>query len=234
MAQSILGIETCSEDCSVAVIYQGKTLQLLSNEPRGHADNVLPMVDQLLADFHIKLADLDAIAFTRGPGAFTGVRIGTSVAQGLSLATGLPLIAVSSLAVLAQGSYRETGLTNCLAALDARMSEVYFGIYQLNSSNIMVATQDDQVASAEGLLCGNESSLSNDINKWQAQGPGWHNYSDVMKTRFKDWSLSWPEKLFNPKASDLLTLAQWHFERGELLDPADALPIYIRDQVVRT
>ena len=205
----------------------------MSDEPRGHADNVLPMIRQLLDKFQIGLSNLDCIAFTRGPGAFTGVRIGTSVAQGLAVGANLPLIAVSSLAVLAQGSYRETGNERCLAALDARMSEVYFGVYQLNEHGLMSAVQDDLVAAAKAINCSNEAEQISRQNNWQAIGPGWINYPEAMAERFKDWQLTLPQQLVHPQATDLLTLAEWHYNNRDLLDPADALPIYIRDQVVR-
>lgn len=233
MKSSILAIETCSEICSVALFYKGSQLQNISTEPRGHADSILPMIHQLLKKADVSLKQLDAIAFTRGPGAFTGVRIGTSVAQGLSVATDLPLIAVSSLAVLAQGSYRETGNDHCLAALDARMSEVYFGLYSLNDDGLMAATQADQVATACKLQCFSEQKQIQDRILWQAAGPGWHNYSLSMQQRFKNWQLEWPKQLSYPLAKDLLTHAEVHYIAGKLLDPADALPVYIRDKVVR-
>ena len=231
---SILAIETCSETCSVALDYQGQTFQLLSTEARGHADNVLPMIEQLLEGVNIKLDSLDAIAFTRGPGAFTGVRIGTSVAQGLGLSTGLPLIAVSSLAVLAQGSYRTTSNERCLAALDARMSEVYFGAYQANSDGLMIPLQDEQVASPSELIYSNVETNIDKSSAWQAYGPGWNNYLEQMKERFSKWKIVLPTELAFPEAIDLLDLAKYSYKQGDLLDPADALPIYVRDQVVRT
>jgi len=234
MHHSILAIETCGENCSVAVTIGGNTQQLLSTEPRGHADNILPMIEQLLQQLKVNINDLDAIAFTRGPGAFTGVRIGTSVAQGLAVATALPLIAVSSLAVLAQGSYRETENKQCLAALDARMSEVYFGMYQLNNNGLMVAVQEEQVAAPVQIDCKNETVIIAEKQQWQAIGPGWINYEEAMQQRFQKWQLHCPERIQFPQAIDLLCIAQSHFAQGKLLDPADALPVYVRDQIVKS
>jgi len=232
MTKSILAIETCSESCSVALLHEEKHQQLLSTEPRGHADNVLPMVEQLMADAKVSLSELDGIAFTRGPGAFTGVRIGTSVAQGLALASGLPLVAVSSLAVLAQGSYRETGINHCLAALDARMSEVYFGVYQVNDAGIMIAIQDDQVAKPEQLQLLDENQHISNQQNWQAMGAGWTNYQDLMANRFKEWNLNQQNYFLYPQAQDLIIQAIWQFDNQQTVDPAQALPVYIRDRVV--
>ncbi len=232
MTITLLAIETCSESCSVALLHNGEHQQLLSTQPKGHADNVLPMVEQLLAQAELSMSGIDVIAFTRGPGAFTGVRIGTSVAQGLALATDLPLIAVSSLAVLAQGCYRETESKYCLTALDARMSEVYFGIYRVNEAGIMVSTQEDQVAKPLGLQIATEDEYISKQHNCQAMGAGWVNYPDQMRQRFKLWKLREQEHFPYPEAQDLLTQAIWLFEKNEVVDPAQALPVYIRDKVV--
>ncbi|MFT5451596.1 MAG: tRNA threonylcarbamoyladenosine biosynthesis protein TsaB [Enterobacterales bacterium] len=234
MNLSILAIETCSETCSVAVSHNDKQHQLISKEPRGHADNILPLIDKIMHKADLQLSDLDVIAFSRGPGAFTGVRVGTAVAQGLSLATKLPLVAVSSLAVLAQTSYRVTGIKRCIAALDARMSEVYIGFYQLSDKGCMLAEQDDQVAPAVSVNCGNEQKHLDNSDVWQGYGPGWSNYPEQMKQRFTNWSLQLPETLVYPEAIDLLSLAELEYQEGRLLDPAEAIPVYVRDNVVRS
>ncbi len=230
----ILAIETCSESCSVALLYNEEHQQQISTEPRGHADAVLPMVEQLLRQADISLKQLDVIAFTRGPGAFTGVRIGTSVAQGLALATDLPLIAVSSLAVLAQGSYRETAIKYCLAALDARMSEVYFGVYQLNMAGLMLSTEEDQVVNPENVLLKEEKKLLLSSKCWQAAGVGWVNYKDALQERFSEWNLLEQKYCPYPQAQDLLTQANWYLKNDHLIDPAQAIPVYVRDKVVKS
>jgi tRNA threonylcarbamoyladenosine biosynthesis protein TsaB len=234
MSKSILAIETCSETCSVAVSHNGKLHQLISTEPRGHADNILPLTDKIMDQAGLELSELDVIAFSRGPGAFTGVRVGTAVAQGLSLATKLPLVAVSSLAVLAQTSYRVTGNKRCIAALDARMSEVYLGFYKLGDNGCMMAEQDDQVAAAESVNCKNEHKYLDDSELWQGYGPGWTNYPEQIKQRFNKWSFELPKALYYPEAIDLLSLAEFEYKEGRLLDPAQAMPVYVRDNVVRS
>ncbi|MFT5520688.1 MAG: tRNA threonylcarbamoyladenosine biosynthesis protein TsaB [Enterobacterales bacterium] len=234
MSLSILAIETCSETCSVAVSHNDITHQLISTVPRGHADNILPLIDKIMDKAGLQLSDLDVIGFSRGPGAFTGVRIGTAVAQGLSLASKLPLVAVSSLAVLAQTSYRVTGIKHCIPALDARMSEVYLGFYQLNDKGCMVAEQDDQVAAAESVNCEKEQQYLEGAHVWQGYGPGWTNYPEQINKRFADWSVEVPKTLVYPEAIDLLALAELEYQEGRLLDPAEAIPVYVRDQVVRS
>jgi len=231
MSHSILAMETCSETCSVALRHHGQDKQLISNEPRGHADNILPMIESLLNSASLQLTDLDAISFTKGPGAFTGVRIGTSVAQGLSVASNVPLIALSSLAVVAQGVYRRTNSESCIATLDARMSEVYLGYYKTNKSGVMQAIQDDQVAAPAEIICDNETQER--INDWLVSGPGWTNYLPLMQQRFKDWQLRTEDSVHFPEAIDLISLAEIKFISGQTLDAAEALPTYIRDQVAK-
>ncbi len=120
----LLGIDTATEACSVALAGVGDTiLERYKIEPKGHSNLVLPMIDDLLSDSGISHNDLDAIAVDTGPGSFTGIRIGIGIAQGLSFGLKLPLIGISSLMVLAEGS--EPTVSAVLPAIDARMGEVY-------------------------------------------------------------------------------------------------------------
>lgn len=117
MSTRILALDTATEACSVALWNDGEIHSLFEVCPREHTQRVLPMVQQLLADQGITLNQLDALAFARGPGSFTGVRIGIGIAQGLALGAGLPMLGVSTLATLAQGAYRLTGANRVLAAI---------------------------------------------------------------------------------------------------------------------
>lgn len=127
MSTRILAIDTATEACSVALYNQGETLAHFELCAREHTQRILPLVQQILAEAGLSLKQLDALAFGRGPGSFTGVRIGIGIAQGLSLGAELPLLPVSTLQTMAQGAYRQTGADRVLAAIDARMGEVYWG-----------------------------------------------------------------------------------------------------------
>ena len=127
----ILAIETSSRRCSVALLGPAIEDQCVEDMPRGHHDRVLPMVDDLLQRHRITLQELDAIAFGRGPGSFTGLRIGTGVTQGIAFGAGRPVVPISSLQALALGAWqREQTRTGAVVSLiDAHMKEVYCACY---------------------------------------------------------------------------------------------------------
>lgn len=127
MSTRILAIDTATEACSVAVWNQGEIHALFELCPREHTQRILPMVQQVLAESGLALNQLDALAFGRGPGSFTGVRIGIGIAQGLALGADLPMLGISTLQTMAQGAWRVCGAERVLAAIDARMGEVYWG-----------------------------------------------------------------------------------------------------------
>lgn len=139
-----LAVDTVFDQCAVAIVSQD--LKVLSNHTqtgkREQTQQILPMIDAALQQAGVKLADVTALIFNRGPGPFSGIRINTAVIQALSVAHDLPCIGVSSLAAIAQTAYDELGATHVYAALDARMKQVYFGEYQLgqldNSANEMM------------------------------------------------------------------------------------------------
>ncbi len=133
MSTRILAIDTATEACSVALWNNGEVQALFELCPREHTQRILPMVQQILASSGLSLQQLDALAFGRGPGSFTGVRIGIGIGQGLALGANLPMIGVSTLQTMAQGAFRLTGATRVLAAIDARMGEVYWGEFERNA-----------------------------------------------------------------------------------------------------
>nr|VFJ43097.1 MAG: tRNA threonylcarbamoyl adenosine modification protein YeaZ [Candidatus Kentron sp. FM] len=130
----ILAIDTATDACSVALHLDGDYREIHELAPRRHAEILLPRIRTLLSEAALSLRDLDALAFGRGPGAFTGVRIATGVIQGLAFGADLPVVPISSLHALAQGAWRERGEGNVLAAFDARMGEVYWGAYRLDAA----------------------------------------------------------------------------------------------------
>ena len=123
---NLLAFETSTEACSVAIWRDGEVLERHEVAPRRHAELVLPWAEGLLAEAGLSRTMLDAVAVGRGPGAFTGVRLGIATAQGIALALDLPMLPVSTLAALAMAA-PEPGPV--LAAIDARMGEVYVGAF---------------------------------------------------------------------------------------------------------
>ncbi len=217
---TLLALDTATEACSVALLHDGRVLSHYEVIPRMHAQRLLPMIKDLLAEAGIALSALDAIAFGRGPGAFTGVRIAIGVVQGLAFALERPVLPVSTLAVLAQRALREQGAQQVAAAIDARMDEVYWGCYCAQHGEM-------RLRGSEAVLAPESVSFPADVaGDWVAAGTGWGSYAERMPVK----TLAAPQVLL-PHAQDLLTLAGFAWARGEAL-PADmALPVYLRDQV---
>lgn len=144
----LLALETATEACSAALWVDGRVLARFQHAPRLQTELMLPMVDELLAEAGIRLNDLDAIAYSRGPGAFTGVRIAAAVAQGLAFGVDLPIIPVSSLQTLAQGVNREYGADRVLCVFDARMDEIYVGAYEKDKDGLMQPLAPERLGAA--------------------------------------------------------------------------------------
>jgi tRNA threonylcarbamoyladenosine biosynthesis protein TsaB len=221
----ILAIETATAACSAALYIDGEIRERHALVLREHALLILPMIDALLAEAGIPVGSLDAIAYGRGPGSFTGVRIAASVVQGIAFAANLPVIAVSPLAPLAQGAMRETGEHHVMAALDARMGEVYWGLYAREPAGLP-RLQGEECVCAPGAVAVPESGL------WAAVGSGWGSYRrDLLERVGQRVSRLMPD--LEPRAGDLAPLAAQHYRQGETLRAEEAVPVYLRDTVVR-
>lgn len=222
----LLAIETATEACSAALYIDGEVQEEYAFAPREHARLLLGMVDKLLAAAGLKPGQLDALAFGRGPGAFTGVRIATGVAQGIAYAADLPVVPVSTLATLAQGGLREFGWTRVAAAIDARMNEVYWAAYTANDAGLMVAQTDE-------LVCPPEQVPMLDGEGWHGIGSGWQTFAEALKERQQGRVLDCQGE-YLPHAQDVAVLAASAFARGETVPAREAMPIYLRDQVVHS
>jgi tRNA threonylcarbamoyladenosine biosynthesis protein TsaB len=172
----ILAIDTSGEACSAALLTEKGLQQRLALEPRRHADLILGMVAALMEEADLRLRDLDALAFGRGPGSFTGVRIATAVVQGLAFGGDVPVVPVSTLAGLAQGQHRRQGARQCLAALDARMGELYWGRYVQDGQGLMRLVGEEAVTTPAFADLPEEAG-------WQGAGSGWETYGDLLRQR---------------------------------------------------
>lgn len=222
----LLAIETSAESCSVALCW-GDTLHVQHEVvPRKHAELVLPAVEALLARADGALSRLDAIAFGRGPGSFTGVRIAASVAQGLALGADLPVLPISTLAVQARGAFRRQGWRRVLVAQDARMSEVYSGMYLVN-------VEDDVRLIGREVVVPPSKLQADEQGQWCGCGSAWSVYGDAMRKALGSRLVEVEERDEPPHAADLVALAGPAFKRGEGVDAGDAVPVYVRDRVTR-
>jgi tRNA threonylcarbamoyladenosine biosynthesis protein TsaB len=219
----ILAIETATEACSAAIYRDEEILLEYQINPRGHTELILKMVDRLLVDAGLKSVDFDALAFGRGPGSFTGVRIATGVAQGIAFAADLPVIGVSTLAALAQRAYREKGEPNLLTAFDARMGELYWAGYRLGEEGLVVPAIPEQVGSA------GQVEIPFD-GEWYGVGSGWGVYTEQLELRLNTLLLGFKAEIYC-SARDIATLAVADYRDGLAVAPELALPVYLRNQV---
>ncbi|MER2473246.1 tRNA (adenosine(37)-N6)-threonylcarbamoyltransferase complex dimerization subunit type 1 TsaB [Photorhabdus laumondii] len=223
MPVRILAIDTATEACSVALWNDGAVLAQFEISPREHTQRILPMVQSVLAEAGMSLQQLDALAFGRGPGSFTGVRIGVGIAQGLALGAELPVIGVSTLNAMAQGVFRLLGATQVLTAIDARMGEVYWGQYIRNQQGEWQGHETEAVLKPEQVQTF-MASLSGD---WVVAGTGWQAYPQLMASHLTltDSSITLPH------AEDMLPLAIQMWQNGEVTAVEHAEPVYLRNEV---
>ncbi len=219
---NILAIETSSQACSAALLSHTQLLQRYQVAPRGHGDLLLNMIDDVMNEAHLKPAQLDAVAFGRGPGAFTGVRIATSVAQGIAFGADLPVVPVSTLAALAQAGYRLSGYQDMLCAIDARMGDVYWGAYQIRQGVVSLLTEE--------LVCRPEQVPLPGSGEWQGLGNGWDVHAEELMNRVPV-QLDVQDAGMLPRAEDVALLARQAVENGQTVAAEQALPVYLRDKV---
>lgn len=217
---TLLAIDTATEACSVALLHDGRVLSRYAVIPRLHARQVLPMVQQLLDEAAIGLDQVEAIAFGRGPGAFTGLRIAVGVVQGLAFALGKPVLPVSTLAAIARRAWREQGAGQIAVAIDARMDEVYWGCYAESDGQLQLQGTE-QVCAPEQVCLPRTAS-----GDWLAAGTGWQAYAGRIPVSVCAQA---GESL--PHAEDILMLALHDWQQGRALPAEQALPVYLRDQV---
>lgn len=222
-SMKLLALDTSGDACSAALLVDGVVHQLLEIAPRRHGELILSMIDGLMDDAGLAPAQLDAVAFGCGPGSFTGVRIAVSVAQGIAFGAGLRTVPVSTLGALAVGEQRRSGRGRILAALDARMGEVYWGAY---------AVSEDGAVRLEGkeLVCAPEDVSPPPDSHWWGVGPGWSVYHDRLAARIGQM-LDGTSTGAICEAQDLLPIAQARVRTGALIAPELAQPVYLRDRV---
>jgi tRNA threonylcarbamoyladenosine biosynthesis protein TsaB len=222
----LLALDTATECCSAALLIEDRLLTREIELARGHAERILPMIDEILGEAGIGLAQLQAVAFGRGPGSFTGVRLAAGIAQGLAFGSGLGVIAVSDLGAVAQRVFDEdSGVTRALVCNDARMQEVYWGCFERGSDGLAVARGPERVSSPGNVELPSSWSDAAGLGRGFAAYPGLKTLTGVAVRG--DW-----DRLL-PRATEVTRLAVPDLAAGRLLAPEAALPVYLRDDVAR-
>ncbi|CAH0533282.1 tRNA threonylcarbamoyladenosine biosynthesis protein TsaB [Vibrio stylophorae] len=224
MTAKILAIDTATENCSVALMIGDQVIEQSLLAPREHTQKVLPMVDQTLAQAGLSLQQLDAIAFGRGPGSFTGVRIGIGIAQGLAFGADLPLIGISTLQAMAQATYRLHQAEHVLAAIDARMNEIYFGHYARQANGDWLIQGEELVLPPQDLSAALPTLAPNTLRV----GTGWDAYAEQLQDVMAQ---SQACEVLYPQAQDMAMLAQYRWQAQDMVAAELAEPTYLRDKV---
>ncbi|MDI9276001.1 tRNA (adenosine(37)-N6)-threonylcarbamoyltransferase complex dimerization subunit type 1 TsaB [Pantoea sp. EABMAA-21] len=224
MSARILALDTATEACSAALLNQQQIDARFEIAPRDHTQRILPLVQELLQAQQLDLTALDVLAFGRGPGSFTGVRIGIGIAQGLALGANLPMIGVSSLATMAQGAWRLTGANRVLAAIDARMGEVYWAEYQRDANGEWQGADSEAVLKPEDV----QARIGQLSGEWATVGTGWAAYPHLLSSTGATLMTT---EVTLPAAEDMLPLALSAWQRGESVAVENAEPVYLRNEV---
>jgi len=221
---NLLAIDTSSVACSVALQIGGDISERHEEQPREHTRLLVPMIQELLQESSIELADLDAIVLGNGPGSFIGMRIAASVAQGLAFGSGLNIVPVSSLAAIAAQVFCEHDAGEVVVTQDAHMSEVYLGIFGRGDNGL-----PDELIPERLHAQGPIAELRQRETIRAAAGFGWQRYPELLEANraFLDEVIELP----HPRARHLLALGAVGLDRGAAIAPQDVLPAYLRQKV---
>jgi tRNA threonylcarbamoyladenosine biosynthesis protein TsaB len=226
IAVNLLAIESSSETLSVALLCDGAVIAREANEPRRHGALVLPLIEALLAEAGLARGQLDAIAFGRGPGAFTGVRLACSVAQGLGFGLDRPVLGVSTLQALALAGLRKGAVAPLLVLLDARMGELYTARYTSHSGLPVLLGEEELLSPDQLELPGDDS--------WSVSGTGWLVHRAALYARFGLRLNETPDAPQLPHAREICLLGLQQYRGGQRSSAFEAMPVYLRDKVAQT
>lgn len=221
----LLAVETSSIACSVALQVDDDVQEQHLVEAKSHTRVLMPMIQALLDDAGLKVADLDALVLGNGPGSFIGMRIGASVVQGLAYAAKLNIVPISSLAAVAADVFQSHPGNHVAIAQDARMSQVYFGCFERDDAGLPAAIGAERIHDlVEIEALSNHADLS-----WLAAGAGWQHYPTLAVMQRP--TLTVLQDIALPRAINLLRLAKDSLESGDSISPEKLQPAYLREQV---
>ena len=229
----LLALDTATEACTVALLTEHGLISESVEIGRGHAQEILGMVDRILAEGGATLASLSGIVAGIGPGSFTGVRVSVAVAQGLAFGAGLPVIPVGSLEALAVEAIGR-GAERVLACLDARMGEVYWGCFAAEATGLLRALGSPAVSPPAGVRLSEEGVCAQTAPSgsapWRGIGRGFAAYPELSAIT----GLTMDDGRALPQAREMVRLGAVRLQAGGGIDPEFLEPLYIRDKVALT
>jgi len=237
----LLAVETSTDACSAALFVDGRIREKFEIAPREHTKLILPMIDSLMADAQMKPQQLDAVALSRGPGSFTGVRIATGVAHGVAFGADIPIVLVSTLAAIAQDFFnyhnecaaqggasvagsRTLGATASFTAMDARMDEIFWGVYRRNGLGLAELIGEEAVTPASAAILPAVDGFG--------VGSGWAVHGETLSDRLGDRLLGVEAQVW-PRAACIAQLGAYDFANGLAVPVESAMPVYLRDKVAK-
>ena len=215
----LLALDTSTAACSAALWQDGQVIELFELAANRHSALILGMVARVLADSGVVLNQCDAIAFGRGPGSFTGLRIGVGVVQGLAYGADIPVVPVSSLRAQAA----RVRAANVLAAFDARMGQLYWGRYRIFGDRVEPELKDVMLTASDLV------SVPPD-DPWTAVGTGCDLYRDAIESANPDSEIRFVQRSY-PHAMDVARVGVLDYQSGGMMPAAQAVPEYVRNQV---
>ncbi len=220
----LLAVETSTEACSAALIIDGEVKERFELAPQKHTQLILPMIDSLMAEAGLKPQQLDALAFSRGPGSFTGVRIATGVIQGIALGADLPVVPVSTLAAIAQDFFDRNDENVAFVAMDARMGEIFWGVYRRDEQGFAELIGFEAVTPADAVEFPDLIGVG--------IGSGWGVYPQELMARLAGRVSHYQADML-PRAGAIARLGARGFEQGQAVAVEQAMPVYLRDKVAK-
>lgn len=221
----ILALDTATDGCSAALYLDGEIHERFEIAAKAHSKLLLPMIDGLMAEAELKPQQLDAVAFGCGPGSFTGVRIATGVMQGIAYGADLPVVPVSTLAAISQACLQKTEYDTVFAAIDARMSEIYWAVYQRDAEGFCQLKGVEQVQPA--------TEVDALLLRGYGIGSGWQRYQHELSQRLEALLIGFDSD-YLPHAADIALLGAVGMRRQQAVSVAQAMPVYLRDKVAKT
>ena len=221
----ILAVDTATEACSAALYINGDIQERFEIAPREHTKLLLPMVDSLMTEAGLRPQQLDAMAFGCGPGSFTGVRIATGVMQGVAYGADLPVVAVSTLAAISQACLQKTNHNTIFTAVDARMGEIYWAVYQRDADGYAQLLGQEKVQPASEVDALQQAGYG--------IGSGWQCYEQELTDRLGEQLLGFDAD-YLPHSAQIALLGAVGVQRGQTVPVEQAMPVYLRDKVAKT
>lgn len=220
----LLAVETATHACSAALYIDGQIQQRFEVAPQQHTKLILPMIDSLMNEAGLKPQQLDGLAFSRGPGSFTGVRIATGIIQGIAFGADLPVVPVSTLAALAQDFFNRNPETLTFTGIDARMGEIFWGVYEKNPQGFAGISGEEAVTPATDIIFPHRTGVGIG-SAWAVYQAELSNALGELVQRYESDNL--------PQAAAIAQLGVLGLQNNQGVAAEHAMPVYLRDKVAK-